>query len=202
MKKYVFILLISLFMLVMPVKAQSGCCSHHDGVIGCSKGMQLCGDGTTSPSCKCESSTPSVNTTPTPSQEPSRSTSPTISTSYVSGCTDSSAINYNKSANKNDGSCQYKKTVSAIEAIPFDKTYEEDSSLKFNEEVVTTEGTDGVRTIIYEVILDNNNKEIRRNEITNEITTPKLDKIVKRNSQAVADDNTTTTMANIDNKTK
>lgn len=182
MKKYVFILLISLFMLVIPVNAQRGCCSHHGGVTGCSNGRQVCSDGTYSPTCTCASSTPSVSTSP------SVSTTPVTSTSYVSGCTDSSAINYNKSANKNDGSCQYKKTVSTTEAVPFDKTYEEDSSLKFNEEVVTTEGTDGVRTITYEVILDSNNKEISRKEISNEITTPKVDQIIKRNSQAVADD--------------
>lgn len=33
-----------------------GCCSHHGGVCGCdgATGMQLCCDGTDSPSCECE----------------------------------------------------------------------------------------------------------------------------------------------------
>ena len=32
---------------------QSGCCSHHGGVCGCSGGRKTCCDGATSPSCKC-----------------------------------------------------------------------------------------------------------------------------------------------------
>ena len=188
MKKYVFILLISLFIGILPVYAQSGCCSHHDGVVGCSNGRQLCGDGSLSPSCTCESSTTSTKST---------TTSPV--TSYVSGCTDSSAINYNKSANKNDGSCQYKKTMNSSEVIPFENTYEEDSFLKSNEEVVTTEGSYGLRTITYEVILDSENKELSRKEISNEITTPKVDRVIKRNTHAV-EDKTATTMAKDNNK--
>lgn len=67
------------------VNAQRGCCSHHGGVAGCNEnGRQICRDGTLSPSCTC---------------------TPTIT--YVYGCTDSSAKNYNPKANKNDGSCQY-----------------------------------------------------------------------------------------------
>lgn len=33
--------------------AQSGCCSHHDGVCGCSGTMVLCCDNSFSPSCRC-----------------------------------------------------------------------------------------------------------------------------------------------------
>lgn len=33
--------------------AQSGCCSHHGGVCGCSGGSDLCCDGAASPSCGC-----------------------------------------------------------------------------------------------------------------------------------------------------
>jgi hypothetical protein len=32
---------------------QSGCCSWHNGVCGCSNGRKTCCDGTLSPSCKC-----------------------------------------------------------------------------------------------------------------------------------------------------
>jgi hypothetical protein len=38
--------------------AQSGCCSYHGGVCGCSNGRQLCCDGTLSPSCTCYSPPP------------------------------------------------------------------------------------------------------------------------------------------------
>ena len=37
-----------------PKKSQSGCCSKHKGVCGCSpEGETQCCDGTKSPSCKC-----------------------------------------------------------------------------------------------------------------------------------------------------
>jgi len=32
----------------------SGCCSHHHGVCGCSKGHAECCDGSQSPSCGCD----------------------------------------------------------------------------------------------------------------------------------------------------
>lgn len=38
--------------------ARSGCCSHHQGVCGCSNGRTTCCDGTTSPSCTCNSIVP------------------------------------------------------------------------------------------------------------------------------------------------
>ena len=33
---------------------RSGCCSHHNGVCGCSDGRAKCCDGTLSPSCGCD----------------------------------------------------------------------------------------------------------------------------------------------------
>jgi hypothetical protein len=33
--------------------AQSGCCSWHGGVCGCSNGRVVCCDGTLSPTCTC-----------------------------------------------------------------------------------------------------------------------------------------------------
>ena len=71
----------------MPLKvsATRGCCSHHDGVSGCSSsGRLVCNDGTLSPSCTC---TPTVT--------------------YTYGCTDETAKNYNSSANKDNGTCEY-----------------------------------------------------------------------------------------------
>jgi hypothetical protein len=33
---------------------RSGCCSHHNGVCGCSGGRAACCDGTLSPTCGCD----------------------------------------------------------------------------------------------------------------------------------------------------
>ncbi len=35
-----------------------GCCSHHNGVCGCTNGRQQCCDGSLSPSCTCHHSSP------------------------------------------------------------------------------------------------------------------------------------------------
>ncbi|MCB0284383.1 MAG: hypothetical protein H6936_18170 [Burkholderiales bacterium] len=41
--------------------ARRGCCSRHGGVCGCSSGRITCCDGSTSPSCLCNSEEPSIN---------------------------------------------------------------------------------------------------------------------------------------------
>lgn len=75
-----------MFIAFMPnAEAKRGCCSHHGGVAGCnSNGRTICNDGTLSPTCTC-----------------------TATPKYIYGCTDKSAKNYNKNANKNDGTCVY-----------------------------------------------------------------------------------------------
>lgn len=108
MKKYFLYIILSLIIIFTDnniVFGKSGCCSHHGGVAGCnSSGRQVCRDGTLSPSCTC---TPSVT--------------------YVYGCTDSSAKNYNSSANKDDGSCTYYKyECTDTNSINYDQNAEKD----------------------------------------------------------------------------
>lgn len=108
MKRFVNLFLI-LFLIYlfnpMSVNAQRGCCSHHGGVAGCgSNGRQICADGTYSPSCTC---TPTVT--------------------YVYGCTDSKAKNYNSRANKDNGSCvYYKEGCTDEDAKNYDEFAEKD----------------------------------------------------------------------------
>lgn len=42
--------------------ARSGCCSHHQGVCGCSGGRNVCCDGSYSPSCTCMKEDPPIVT--------------------------------------------------------------------------------------------------------------------------------------------
>ncbi|HXF91060.1 MAG TPA: hypothetical protein VNJ29_03925 [Candidatus Nitrosotenuis sp.] len=55
MIKILYGVLITL-MVTSQADAQRGCCSRHKGVKGCDEktGMVICGDGTLSPSCKCQ----------------------------------------------------------------------------------------------------------------------------------------------------
>lgn len=106
MKKLV-VTVILLFIIVDIdfVYAQRGCCSHHGGVAGCSSnGRQICNDGTLSPSCTC---------------------TPTIT--YINGCMDNNAKNYNPEATKDDGSCiYYKYGCTNVNSINYDETVEKD----------------------------------------------------------------------------
>lgn len=89
LKRIIIIIILILYVLPTKVFSQKGCCSWHGGVAGCSEnGRQICNDGTLSPSCTCTSN---------------------ITYKNVSGCTDSSAKNYNPDASINDGSCKYEK---------------------------------------------------------------------------------------------
>jgi uncharacterized protein YabE (DUF348 family) len=74
------------------------------------------------------------------------------------------------------------------EDIPYETTYEEDGTLNNGDEVVATEGNNGIRTITYELIVDSNNKELNRNEVDSTITTPVVNKVIKRNTNSVATD--------------
>lgn len=98
-------MIIVLLIVIIPSKvyARRGCCSHHGGVSGCSSsGNQICADGSLSPTCTC-----------TPS--------------YVYGCTDKSAYNYNSYATKDDGSCKYYRYgCTDIKALNYDSEADKD----------------------------------------------------------------------------
>ncbi len=81
MKKLIVILFLFAF-ISAPVFARSGCCSWHGGVAGCDSatGIQVCNDGTYSPSCTCYYA-PNI---PIPT--------PIIIPSYIQG---SSTVKYN-----------------------------------------------------------------------------------------------------------
>ena len=98
--KFVFRVIIIIFsIIIVPVYAQRGCCSHHGGVSSsCSNGRQVCNDGSISPSCTCSGG---ANT----SGNNYSNNNYVYTLPKIYGCTDSNSINYNPSANTNDGSC-------------------------------------------------------------------------------------------------
>lgn len=124
MKKLLcFILLLILF--PFNVNATSGCCSHHGGV-NCSyrtsSGGVICNDGWTGSSCSYSSMSKCNGYSP--------STYGSVTTvSYIYGCTDTTAKNYNANANKDNGSCEYYKYgCTDIGSINYDVTADKDDS--------------------------------------------------------------------------
>jgi len=184
MKKLSCILL-SLIIFVYDVDAKSGCCSHHGGVAGCnSNGRQICNDGTLSPSCTC---------TPT----------------YIYGCTDSSAKNYNRNANKDNGSCiYYVYGCTNVNAVNYSSNAEKDdgscilkvngcidkNAINYNSNANNDDGTckyqkEEIIKIIednkelevtYKVIYDKNNSEISREKIKETVV-----KVFKENDSSI-----------------
>lgn len=169
MKKLCCILLIFI-MFADNVEAKRGCCSHHGGVAGCStNGRQICNDGTLSPSCTC---------TPT----------------YIYGCTDSSAKNYNSNANKDNGSCiYYVYGCTNIDAINYNSSAEKDdgscilkvkgcldqNAINYNSKANTDDGTCRYQKeekitvtednkeleVTYKIVYDKEGNEINREKI-------------------------------------
>lgn len=99
-----FLLIILTFSVCFNVYAGRGCCSHHGGESGnCSgTGKSICRDGTISPSCYCSGGSSNDYNN---SYSNSSNSVKNIVPNYIYGCTNSNSINYNPSANKDDGSC-------------------------------------------------------------------------------------------------
>ncbi|MFA5603995.1 MAG: hypothetical protein WDA12_04035 [Bacilli bacterium] len=153
MKKSVFVV-VMLLVVILPlnVEAQRGCCSHHGGVSGCSSsGRQVCNDGTLSPSCTC---TPSYIYGCTDSSAKNYNSNANKAngscTYYVMGCTDNDSINYNSNAEKDNGSC-IKKVLGCMDetALNYNSSANvSDDNCKYKEEVKTVVSTKEENAVI------------------------------------------------------
>lgn len=179
--------------------AQRGCCSHHGGVVGCSGGKQLCADGSLSPSCTCSGGSSS-------SSSSSGYTRRVVTPTYVYGCMDSNALNYNPKATKDDGSCiakkygcmdtsainydssanigddscEYKKTMTESKKISFETIYKNNDDLVKGAKRVSTEGKDGKKEITYETITDKNGKVISKEKVSEKVVVQPINKVIEK----------------------
>ncbi len=168
--KITFIITVLLLNPLM-TNARRGCCSSHGGVTNsCYGGRQVCADGTLSKTCPCENYSFGNSNS-------SNYVTPEIT--YVYGCTDVNAINYNQQANTNDHSCQYQKEVSEIEKIEYETKKINTNSLVTGKEKIETKGKDGKKKIIYIIITDENGKELKRVEKENNIILEPTTEIIK-----------------------
>lgn len=103
------------------------------------------------------------------------------------GCTDASAINYDLSANLDDGLCKYKKEVKEMEDIPYEKEYEKSDELYLDDEKIKIEGKKGVKEITYEIITDKDGKELEKNIINEKVTMKPVNEIILKGTNDYSD---------------
>ena len=203
MKKFIIVMILIMFIIPNNVNAQRGCCSHHGGVVGCSaNGKQMCADGTLSPTCTC---TPSTNNSVNNNQTYNTVQEPT----YIYGCTDSNAINFNSnatkddgsciarkngcmdstainydaSANTNDDSCQYQKTITEEESIKYKTTYKDNNELTKDSIKTIQKGENGKKEITYNIIVDSSGNVISKEKVEEKVIEKPIDKIVERGTK-------------------
>ena len=201
MMKRVYLLFVFCVLICLPcsVEAQRGCCSHHGGVVGCSNGRQVCADGTLSPSCTCTDSFSSSN---------SNSSSVSQST-YVYGCTDKSAFNYDPNATKDDGSCvakvygcmdknaknydskvnlsdgscQYIKEKTVNEKVERKIKYVDDDEMEQGKTKIIKEGSDGEKKVVYSTLVDEYGNVLLEEVVSEEVITEPVTKVIERGTK-------------------
>ena len=202
MKKAVYFIIFVLLLAPSTVYAGRGCCSRHGGVAGCnSNGRQVCNDGTLSPSCTCYgSSTPSSS---------SRSSNYSTQRNYIYGCTDNNALNYNASANRNDGSCiakvygctdanalnydasanqengacRYKKEVVKTEILKYETEYKDSDKIYEGETSIKQQGKNGFKEITYEIITDKGGKQLSKTKTKEIVVEAPVSQIIEKGTK-------------------
>lgn len=195
MKKVVRCILLLILLVPINVSARRGCCSWHGGVSGaCRNGYQVCNDGTTSPSCTCSGGTSSSSSrqTYTPSYtygctdrnalnyNPSANKDDGSCIAKILGCTDKTAINYNSSANTNDSSCQYEKEITETKKVNYKTKYIDNNEMDKGQEKVKIAGKDGEKKVVYTVTLDAFGNEIDREKKSETITLEVVEEVIER----------------------
>lgn len=164
MKKIIALTIVLILLMPYSVNAKRGCCSWHGGESGaCStSGKEICNDGTESPSCTCESaySAPTYvygcidKTAKNYNSSATKSDGSCIY--YIYGCTDSTAINYAAKNNTDDNSCKYQKEIKEVVAIKYKKTYTSKGTKKYSNGTVIIKGQNGSKELTYTVITNKN----------------------------------------------
>lgn len=177
MIKKLFVFVVLFFFGILTVNAQRGCCSHHGGVYGCSSsGRQVCNDGTLSKSCTC--TPPKIyGCTDSSADNYNKDANTNDGSCIYKGCMDINAINYNKKANSSNGTCLYKKETSELNDIPFKIIKEKDCSI--SKDKIIKLGQNGKKEVNYSIIQDETGKQISKTITTENIITNPINQVVK-----------------------
>lgn len=176
MKKIVLIVVFIINVIPIAVEAGRGCCSSHGGQSYCdtTTGKWVCNDGTYSPSCSCQQI-------------------------YNYGCTNSNALNYDITANKDDGSCilkiygctdstatNYDKSANVANgSCLYEKIEEYESDIKYKtvtidgeENTILQNGENGKERIKKRITTDENNQIISTEILDIETLKEPIDEII------------------------
>ncbi len=192
MKKVVkIVIILIIFCFPVIVDAQRGCCSWHGGVAGCDSatGKYRCVDGTLSPSCTCSVSSNDNYSAPSytygctnPNAINYNSSANKDDGSCIlkkMGCTDSTAVNYDSSANTDDGTCHYEQTKVETKVVNYKKEYKKNSNIIDSKEKVIEDGKTGEKEVTYSVITDRDGKIISKKKISEKITIEPVTEIIE-----------------------
>lgn len=201
MMKRVYLVFVFCVLICVPfsVEAQRGCCSHHGGVVGCSNGRQVCADGTLSPSCTCTDYSSSYNSNSSSVSQPTYVYGCTDKSAFnydpnatkddgscvakVYGCMDKNANNYDSKANLSDGSCQYVKEKTVTEKIDRKVKYVDNDEMEQGKTKVTKAGSDGEKKVTYSTLVDEDGNVISEEVVSEEVITEPVTKEIERGTK-------------------
>lgn len=183
MKKVVMVLIlvITLFSCNMVVLAHpgrtdaNGChtCKSNCAKYGLKDGEYHCHNGGSSSSSSDASR--SYNTT-----------TRTTTAKKLYGCTNSDAINYNKSANASDGSCQFEKNEVKKQDIPYETQTK--GNKKSGDKVIIEKGENGQKEISIRKIVDESGNELSSEVISENVIKEPVDEIVEYKDSKTSSD--------------
>ena len=178
MKKHVVYVILFLFLLLVPfinVSAHpgrtdvNGChtCRTNCAKWGLSNGQYHCHNGGSSSS----------------SNSGSNNYVRTTTTKQIYGCTNSSAINYNSSANISDGSCKFEKVEIKTEEIDYETNTI--GTLNSGMRKVITEGETGEKEITVKTITDESGDEVSSEVLKEEVIKQPVNEVIKYEKKKV-----------------
>ncbi len=95
------------------------------------------------------------------------------------GCMDNQAINYDPSANISDDTCHYKKLLVVKKKIKFETNYKNSDEMLVDEKETVVEGINGEKEITYDAVVDKDGNVISKEMVNEVVIKEPVNKVVK-----------------------